>query len=251
MTLSAKPEDATGPLLNELKAFIEKHGDAGEEVMVGAATRTKAMDELIAGDADLYDVPPSFESEPSAPIPANVIEQFARDLECGDFGNVNGALNSRMCCNGHMCGCRGSTVGEYLAYELRTASARIKRDKDRENPVERPQLEYDHTQEGTANFERALLHASYHEVEAERLTKALERANAQTEQFERDYYLKCDEHERDLKDAAAFMGKRDAHIGLLTDLAYQYLSDLRYPPSSDSRDRRIERIEAVLKEVQP
>lgn len=131
------------------------------------------------------------------------------------------------------------------------ASARIKRDKDRESPVERPQLEYDHTQEGTANFERALLHASYHEVEAERLTKALERANAQTEQFERDYYLKCDEHERDLKDAAAFMGKRDAHIGLLTDLAYQYLSDLRYPPSSDSRDRRIERIEAVLKEVQP
>ncbi len=111
------------------------------------------------------------------------------------------------------------------------------------------ELEYDHTQEGTANFERALLHASYHEVESERLTKALERANAQSEKFEREWYLKCDEHERDLNDAAAYMGKRDAQIQLLTELAHQYLSDLRYPPSPDSKERRIERIEAVLKEV--
>jgi len=37
----------------------------------------------------------------------------------------------------------------------------------------------------------------------------------------------------------------------LLELAYQYLSDLRYPPSPDSRERRIERIEDVLKQVQP
>ena len=49
--------------------------------------------------------------------------------------------------------------------------------------------------------------------------------------------------------AAVFMGKRDAQIELLTELAHQYLSDLRYPPVPDSRDRRIERIEAVLKET--
>lgn len=68
----------------------------------------------------------------------DVYEQFARDLECGDFGNVSGALNSRMCCDGQMCGCRGSTVGEYLAYELRTASVRITGDKDRETPGRAP-----------------------------------------------------------------------------------------------------------------
>lgn len=129
--------------------------------------RGKAMDEMIAGDAGLYEVPPSFESDPTAPIPANVIEQFARDLECGDFGNVNDALNSRMCCDGQMCGCRGSTVGEYLAYELRTASARIKGDKDRTtqssapNEVERlrtvlqyiADAAYVHHQGGNENFE--------------------------------------------------------------------------------------------------
>ena len=103
------------------------------------------------------------------------------------------------------------------------ASARIKRDKDRERPVERPQLEYDHTQEGTANFERALSQV-----------RALENA-------------------ADLSNStyAAFMAERDDHLRVLTDLAHQYLSDLRYPPSSDSRERRIERIEAVLREVQP
>lgn len=103
------------------------------------------------------------------------------------------------------------------------ASARIKRDKDRESPVERPQLEYDHTQEGTANFERALSQV-----------RALENA-------------------ADLSNStyAAFMAERDDHLRVLTDLAHQYLSDLRYPPSSDSRERRIERIEAVLREVQP
>lgn len=92
-----------------------------------------------------------------------------------------------------------------------------------ENPAERPQLEYDHTQEGTANFERALSKV-----------RALENA-------------------ADLSNStyAAFMAERGDHLRVLTDLAHQYLSDLRYPPSSDSRERRIERIEAVLREVQP
>lgn len=47
------------------------------------------------------------------------VEQFAQALEHEDFSNVAAALGARMCCNGHMCGCRGSTVGEYLAWELR------------------------------------------------------------------------------------------------------------------------------------
>ena len=190
------------------------------------ADRTKAMDELIAGDADLYDVPET--------IP------LAWRYERKSNGTVVvEAPNNRW----------ASTSGwtETPLY----ASARITGDKDRENPVERPhEPEYDHKQDGTANFDRALLYASYHEVESERLTKALHRANAQTEQFERDYYLKCDEHERDMKDAVIFMGKRDAQIEALTELAHQYLSDLRYPTSADSKERRIERIEAVLKEVE-
>lgn len=48
------------------------------------------------------------------------IEGFCKSLEMGDFANVEGALAERMCCNGQMCGCQGSTVGGYLAYELRS-----------------------------------------------------------------------------------------------------------------------------------
>lgn len=51
---------------------------------------------------------------------SDAIEQFAQSLERADFSNVADALSARMCCDGHMCGCRGSTVGEYLAHELRT-----------------------------------------------------------------------------------------------------------------------------------
>jgi hypothetical protein len=32
----------------------------------------------------------------------------------------------------------------------------------------------------------------------------------------------------------------------LLDLAYQYLSDLRYPPTGDSLQRRIERAKAII-----
>ncbi len=48
-------------------------------------------------------------------------EQFARALENEDFANVADALGARMCCGGQMCGCRGSSVGDYLAHELREA----------------------------------------------------------------------------------------------------------------------------------
>ncbi len=51
------------------------------------------------------------------------VERFAIDLEHGDFTNVAFALNQRMCCDGHMCGCQGSTVGQYLAHELRALYA--------------------------------------------------------------------------------------------------------------------------------
>ena len=54
------------------------------------------------------------------------IERFARSVEAGDFANVSASLNDRMCCNGIECGCLGSTVGEYLAHELRSALGRDK-----------------------------------------------------------------------------------------------------------------------------
>jgi len=49
------------------------------------------------------------------------VAAFAVALEAADFSNVSGALNERMCCTGQECGCMGSTVGQYLAYELREA----------------------------------------------------------------------------------------------------------------------------------
>jgi hypothetical protein len=36
----------------------------------------------------------------------------------------------------------------------------------------------------------------------------------------------------------------------LLELAYQYQSDLRHPPTADSVERRLERIAAVLKKVE-
>ena len=36
----------------------------------------------------------------------------------------------------------------------------------------------------------------------------------------------------------------------LVELAYQYLSDLRYPPSGDSKERRIERVKTVLEAIE-
>jgi hypothetical protein len=33
-------------------------------------------------------------------------------------------------------------------------------------------------------------------------------------------------------------------------LAYQYRDDLRYPPPADSRERRLERINEILKKVE-
>ena len=52
---------------------------------------------------------------------AESAEKFAKGLEADYDFNVINHLSARLCCNGHDCGCRGSTVGEYLAYELRAA----------------------------------------------------------------------------------------------------------------------------------
>lgn len=49
----------------------------------------------------------------------DALEAFAESLEMDGFYNVRYALDARMCCDGHMCGCRGSSVGEYLAWEIR------------------------------------------------------------------------------------------------------------------------------------
>lgn len=51
------------------------------------------------------------------------IGAFAIALENEQFDSVRDALGQRMCCNGVDCGCRGASVGEYLAWELRAALA--------------------------------------------------------------------------------------------------------------------------------
>ena len=155
--------------------------------------RTKAMDELIAGDADLYDAPAAW---------------------LYDFGGFRAAYIKR----------HEDLVEDGYPETPLYASARIKGDKDRENPVERPhEPEYDHTQDGTANFERAMS------------------------------YARSIESQADLKNSAyaAFMAERGDHMVMLVELAHQYMSDLRYPPAPDSKERRIERIKAVLAKVQP
>lgn len=47
----------------------------------------------------------------------------------------------------------------------------------------------------------------------------------------------------------AFAKHRTDAIADLLELAYQYQSDLRHPPTADSRERRLERIAAVLAKV--
>jgi hypothetical protein len=45
--------------------------------------------------------------------------KFLEMLEHGYAPFVEDRLSENMCCNGHMCGCRGASVGEYLAHLLR------------------------------------------------------------------------------------------------------------------------------------
>lgn len=51
--------------------------------------------------------------------------KFADALENGEGDDVAFALNQKICCNGHECGCMGSSVGSYLAYCARQILARI------------------------------------------------------------------------------------------------------------------------------
>lgn len=45
--------------------------------------------------------------------------KLADGFEVATDDNVAQALGSRICCTGYHCGCRGSTVGEYLAWQVR------------------------------------------------------------------------------------------------------------------------------------
>lgn len=47
------------------------------------------------------------------------VAKFIDMLEHGYAPFVEDRLSENMCCNGHMCGCRGASVGEYLAHLLR------------------------------------------------------------------------------------------------------------------------------------
>ena len=106
-----------------------------------AAVRTEAMDALIAGDADLYDV-----SDDVA---------MAAKVVVGTWTMNRNRETERM-----------DKAIHRLSVAI--ASTRIKGDKDRGNPVERPrEPEYDHTHDGTANFERALAYARSLEVDAD------------------------------------------------------------------------------------
>lgn len=81
--------------------------------MCGKIVAEEIASALSAFPADLPPQRPS--------VVPDDIEVLLSAVEKGELTNVDRHLNARMCCDGHMCGCRGSTVGEYLAYELRTA----------------------------------------------------------------------------------------------------------------------------------
>ena len=57
--------------------------------------------------------------------------------------------------------------------------------------------------------------------------------------------------DQDFTDIRAMVAKEEAAKAMaaskeLIELAYQYQADLRHPPTADSRERRLERIAAVL-----
>lgn len=52
-------------------------------------------------------------------VRADLVAEFSDSLGKADDPNVAAHLGARMCCDGQMCGCQGSTVGEYLEYQLR------------------------------------------------------------------------------------------------------------------------------------
>ena len=54
---------------------------------------------------------------------------------------------------------------------------------------------------------------------------------------------------RDALDILVRVQERDEQTQQLLELAYQYQSDLRHPPTADSVTRRLERIAAVLAKV--
>ena len=110
---------------------------------------------------------------------------------------------------------------------LQNASARIKGDKDRANQSSAP------TDLVTAAKVVVGIWAMDRNRETERMDKAIHRLSAAI----------------DL--TPPLLDKGADVTNKLVELAHQYLSDLRYPPSADSKERRIERIEAVLKEIVP
>lgn len=78
-----------------------------------------AADEIERLDAILQLVTPSNDALREA------LEGFAALLESGGDDNTARALNERICCSGMDCGCRGSSVGELLAWQLRQTFAAL------------------------------------------------------------------------------------------------------------------------------
>lgn len=50
---------------------------------------------------------------------AAAYEAAAQILDTHGDSAATESLGQRLCCNGHMCGCRGSTVGDYLQHLIR------------------------------------------------------------------------------------------------------------------------------------
>ena len=59
------------------------------------------------------------------------------------------------------------------------------------------------------------------------------------------------EHWDTLAEAASEVRRLHALNQELLALAYQYANDMRYPPTEDSRQRRLAAVEAVLSKVKP
>ena len=178
--------DNTYPDLNAVDNIYRQN----KAIMDAAAKadRTKAMDALIAGDADLYD-----------------------------------ALDGLMAHKPDY----ADTLWQNASEALENASARIKGDKDRATQSSAP------TDLVTAAKVVVGVWAIDRDRETERMDKAIHRLSVAI----------------DL--TPALLETAPDVTNELLELAHQYLSDLRYPPAQDSKERRIERIEAMLKKVQP
>ncbi len=106
--IATRPQPSAEPV-----AWMHHHRKL-REAALSAKPLTRGADEFGWTETPLF---------PASALEAarrEALEQAAKVIETAGLDpNVSNHLDARMCCTGHMCGCQGSTVAEYLAYQLR------------------------------------------------------------------------------------------------------------------------------------